>query len=120
MDDDVRRTHGSDRPSARGPAAPRSAETRRRAAETRRRNRLRLLERIRARTAIEDDAVGVLPSLFVQAALPHREVYLLGDDGRPVVVPTGRLAGDGSPETARALATHYRAVNGAPVEVLRG
>ena len=53
------------------------------------------------------------PSLFVQAMLPHREVYLLDADGRPVEAPTGRTLADGSPETERLLATHYTATNGA-------
>ena len=84
-----------------------------RAVETRRRNRLRLLERIRTRTAREDHAVGVFPSLLVQAALPHREVCALDPDGQPLTVPTGRLDSDGEPERERILAAHYQAVNGA-------
>ena len=105
MADRDRRTQGPGPKPVRKPAASR-------AAETRRRNRLLLLERIRTRTAREDDAVGVLPALFVQAALPHREVYALGPDGRPLTVPTGRPAPDGTPEINRALATHYQATSG--------
>lgn len=105
MADRPRRAHGSDPRVLRKPAASR-------AAETRRRNRVRLLERIRTRTAHEDDAVGVFPSLLVRATLPHREVYVLGSDGEPVTVATGRLTPDGKPEQKKVLATHYQAVNG--------
>lgn len=105
MDSHLDRPRRSDTRSTRKPAASR-------AAETRRRNRLRLLERIRTRTPYQDHAVGVFPSLLVQAALPHREVYALGPDGTPIVIPTGRRARDGRPETTRALATQYQTVNG--------
>lgn len=84
----------------------------RRAAETRRRNRLHLLERIRTRTPHQDHAVGVFPSLLIRASLPHREVYALDADNQPVTIPTGRLAPDGSPECERVLAHHYRATSG--------
>lgn len=96
---------GSDDRNARKRAASR-------AAETRRRNRLHLLERIRTRTPHEDHAVGVFPSLLVRAALPHREVFALGPDDQPTTVPTGRLAADGSPEREKVLAHHYQATNG--------
>ena len=96
MDDRPDRPRRSDTRSTRKPPASR-------AAETRRRNRLRLLERIRTRTPYQDHAVGVFPSLLVQAALPHREVYALGP---------GRRSRGGTPETTRALATQYQTVNG--------
>lgn len=105
MADDDRPAHGSAPGHQRKPAASRGAETRRR-------NRLRLLERIRTRTPHQDDAVGVLPSLFVQAALPHREVHALGPDGEPLATPTGRLAPDGSLEMEPVLASHYQATSG--------
>jgi len=105
MADDSSRAHGLNLEHARGPAPSR-------AAETRRRNRVRQLERILTRSAREDDAVAVHPSLFVQAMFPHREVYALGPLGEPILLPTGRRAPDGSPETTRALAAHYQATNG--------
>ena len=82
------------------------------AADTRKANRTRRLERILSRGPHEDGAVAMNPSLFVQAMLPHREVYLLDADGHPVEAPTGRTLADGSPETIRLLATHYSATNG--------
>ena len=105
MDDRPDRPRRSDTRSTRKPPASR-------AAETRRRNRLRLLERIRTRTPYQDHAVGVFPSLLVQAALPHREVYALGPGGTPIVIPPGRRPRGGTPETTRALATQYQTVNG--------
>ena len=83
-----------------------------RAADTRKANRTRRLERILSLGAREDGAVAMNPSLFVQAMLPHREVYLLDADGRPVEARTGSTLADGSPETVRLLATHYSATNG--------
>ena len=105
MDDRPDRSRRSDPRSTRKRAASR-------AAETRRRNWLLLLEQIRTRTPYEDRAVGVFPSLLVQAALPHKEVYALGPDGTPIVIPTGRRSRDGTSETTRALATQYQTVNG--------
>ena len=84
-----------------------------RAAATRRRNKAEAVVRIRTRTAHEDGAVAVSPSVFVQAMLPHRETHLLDAHGRRVSVPTGRLARDGTPETESLLATDYVATNGA-------
>jgi len=105
MADLPRRAHGSDPRYPRRPAASR-------AAETRQRNRVLRLKRIRTRTAREDNAVGVFPSLLVRVALPHREVYVLGPDGKPLTVATSRLAPDGQPEREKILASHYQAVNG--------
>ena len=84
-----------------------------RAAATRRRNKADAVVRIRTRTAHQDGAVAVSPSVFVQAMLPHRETYLLDAHGQRVSVPTGRLARDGTPETTDLLATDYVATNGA-------
>lgn len=83
-----------------------------RAADTRKANRTRRLERILSLGAREDGAVAMNPSLFVQAMLPHREVYLLDADGRPVEARMGSSLADGSPEMVRLLATHYSATNG--------
>jgi hypothetical protein len=103
-----------DRPDRPRRSSPRSTRKRAasRAAETRRRNWLLLLERIRTRTPYEDHAVGVFPALLVQAALPHKEVYALGPGGTPIVIPTGQRSRNGMPETTRALATQYQTVNG--------
>ena len=92
------------------PDRPRRSASR--AVETRRRNRVQLLERIWTRTPYQDHAVGVFPSLLVQTALPHKEVYAHGPDGRLLAVPTGHLAPDGSAETRHVLAPHYQATNG--------
>ena len=92
--------------------APRPTAAQRGAA-TRRRNKAEAVVRIRTRTAHQDGAVAVSPSVFVQAMLPHRETHLLGADGERVSVPTGRLARDGTPETEDLLATDYVATNGA-------
>ena len=84
-----------------------------RAADTRRRNKARALARIRARTAVQDRAVAVSPVAFVQAMLPHSDAYVLGPDGEPATVPTGRLGPDGEPEALRLHAPEYTATNGA-------
>lgn len=84
-----------------------------RAAQTRRRNRARAVARIRARSAIEDRAIAVCPSAFVQAMLPHRDRYVSNPDGTPTTIPTGHLGADGEPETLRLLAPDYAATNGA-------
>ena len=75
------------------------------AASTRQRNRARHLADVLARSARDARAVGLNPTAFVQAMLPHREVYRL-DAGRPVLLPDGRGG------TRRALADHYVARNG--------
>ena len=76
------------------------------AAETRRRNRVRQLSLILGSSAREAGAIAMNPTAFVQAMLPHREVYLCGADGQPVEVADGRGG------TTRLLATHYSATNG--------
>lgn len=76
------------------------------AADTRRRNRVRQLSLILGASAREAGAIAMNPTAFVQAMLPHREVYLRDADGRPVEVADGRGG------TERLLATHYSATNG--------
>ena len=93
--------------------APPSPSRAQRAAATRRRNQADAVARIRARTAHQDRAVAVTPSVFVQAMLPHKETYLLDAHGQRVSAPTGRLARDGTPETRDLLALDHVATNGA-------
>ena len=104
-------TPAGDVPRATARRAPPSRAQR--AAETRRRNQAAAVVRIRTRTAHQDRAVAVTPSVFVQAMLPHKETYLLDAHGRRVSVPTGRLARDGTPETLDLLAPDHVATNGA-------
>ena len=77
-----------------------------RAAKTRRENQVRQLSRILGQSAREAGSIGMNPTAFVQAMLPHREVYQLDADGQPVVVPDGRGG------TEKLLASHYTADNG--------
>ena len=100
-----------DRPRRSGPPSTRERAASR-AAETRKRNRLLLIERIRTRSPYEDHAVGVYPSLLVQAPFPHKEVLLYGPRNEPILLPTGRRDRDGTPETTPALATQYQTTNG--------
>ena len=104
------------RPPAAAPASSRFPGNRppgpRLAADARRSNRLRALTDILSRSAHEAGAVALSPTLFVQAMLPHREVYALGEDGAPVEARTGRRGPGGSPETVRLLASSYAATNG--------
>ena len=58
------------------------------------------------KTAKEAGAIGMNPVAFVQAMLPHQEVYLRGADGEPVEIPDGRGG------TQKLLASHYSATNG--------
>ena len=76
------------------------------AAESRQRNRTRQLTLILEKGARESGDVAMNPTFFVQAMLPHREVYLLGADGRPVEVA------DVDGRTEKLLAEHYSATNG--------
>ena len=62
--------------------------------------------------ASEAGAVAMNPVVFVQAMLPHREQYQSDAEGKPVLIPTGRRAPDGSPEVERAKAMVYSATNG--------
>lgn len=106
-------TSSSHTGDARLTAPPPRPSRAQRAAETRRRNQADAVLRIRTRTAYQDHAVAVSPSVFVQAMLPHRETYLLDAHGCRVSIPTGSLARDGTPETQDLLATDYVATNGA-------
>jgi len=76
-----------------------------RGASTRRFNRARLLADIRTRSAREADAIALSPTHFVQAMLPHREVYETGLDGEPLTIS------DGHGGTQKLLATEYSATN---------
>ena len=76
------------------------------AAQTRRQNQVRQLSLILGQSAREAGTIAMNPVAFVQAMLPHQEVYLSGADGEPVEVPDGRGG------TQRLLASHYSATNG--------
>ena len=98
--------------SARADAAPplgRSSTERlpraTRAASTRRLNRARQLGYILERSARDAGTIAMSPTHFVQAMLPHKEVYQLDRDGEPVVIP------DGHGGTLKLLATEYTATN---------
>ena len=82
-------------------ARPSRAE---RAASTRRLNRARLLADIRTRSARDAGAIALSPTHFVQAMLPHREVYEMAS-GEPVTIP------DGHGGTQKLLAKEYSATN---------
>ncbi|OZC01486.1 replication protein RepA [Rubricoccus marinus] len=77
-----------------------------RAARTRKINLDRQLSRILEKGAREAGAVALSPTLFVQAMLPHQEVFERDADGRPVEIP------DGIGGTMRLLAREYSATNG--------
>ncbi len=76
-----------------------------RAASTRRLNRARQLVQILERSARDAGTIAMSPTHFVQAMLPHKEVYQLGPDGEPVEIP------DGHGGTLKLLATEYTATN---------
>ena len=76
-----------------------------RAASARRLNRARQLVHILERSARDAGTIAMSPTHFVQAMLPHKEVYQLGPDGEPVEIP------DGHGGTLKLLATEYTATN---------
>lgn len=84
------------------PSGRRTPPPETRAAKTRRRNRADQLVRIYEQNPREAGSVGMSPSMFVQAMLPHSEVLERGPDGDLV------LDRNGDPVRARA----YQARNG--------
>ena len=82
-------------------ARPSRAE---RAASTRRLNRARLVADIRTLSARDAGAIALSPTHFVQAMLPHREVYEMAS-GEPITIP------DGFGGSRKLLAKEYSATN---------